>query len=267
MALKLFPGKKVLITGGSKGLGLVTARMFAKEGSDLFLAYRSDEASAKKAADAITKDFGVKCSLIQTDLSMEGGSDHLFDQVQKHTPNLDIYIHNAAATAFKSLNELESHHIDKTLNITIKSFILGMKRVTPMMKDGGAVVTVSGMDTLRAVPRHALLGAAKSALQTLTAYYAHELGPNKIRVNSVNPGFFETESTRKYLGPTFDLVSSGFEKSVPVQSESPIEDIANVILFLCSDKSKWLVGQTLYPDGGFQFAMPTLLPGGSGKKK
>ena len=257
--MKLFQGKKALITGGTKGLGLVTARLLALEGSDVILAYRSDEASAQQAARSI-ESLGVRCNLIQSDLSAEGSTDKLFDQVEQISPKLDFYIHNAAATAFKPLVEMEAHHIDKTLNITIKSFILGMKRVAPLMKDGGAVVTVSGMDTLRAAHGHGLLAAAKSGLETLTAYYAHELGAKNIRVNCVNPGFFETESTKKYLGPAFPYVSAQFAKSVPVKSASPIEDIANVIVFLCSDKSKWMVGQTLYPDGGFQFAMPPMVP-------
>src|SRR5206468_1429832 len=104
------------------------------------------------------------------------------------------------ATAFKDLLEIQAHHIDKTFNITVKSFILGMKRAVALMPRGGAVVTVSGMDTLKAVPRHGLLGAAKAALETLTGYYAHELASKKIRVNGVNPGFLATDSTRKYLG-------------------------------------------------------------------
>ena len=108
--------KKVLITGGTKGLGLATARLFAKEGSVLYLSYRSDEESAKKAQELIQSIGSGHCRLIRSDLAMEDGSKQLFDELSKHTNNLDVYIHNAAATAFKPLNQLESHHIDKTLN-------------------------------------------------------------------------------------------------------------------------------------------------------
>jgi enoyl-[acyl-carrier protein] reductase III len=253
-----FTGKKALITGGTKGLGLTTARLLAELGADVYLSYRSDEASAKKAVEAM-RGLGVRSEAIACDLSEEGAADKLFDALAAHTNSLDIYVHNAAATAFKDLCELKPHHIDKTFNITVKSFILGMQRAEAMMPNGGAVVTVSGMDTLKAVPRRAARGAAKSALETLTAYFAHELAFRKIRVNSVNPGFFRTESTEKYLGEAFEIVNKAFTDVGPLKREAKMEEIAQAILFLCSERSSWFVGQTLKVDGGFDFALP--MPG------
>ena len=112
------------------------------------------------------------------------------------------------------------------------------------------------MDTLKAVPRHGLLGAAKSALETLTAYYAHELAGAKIRVNCVNPGFLRTDSTQKYLGPAFEATNSAFAALVPLKREPKLDEIAEVILFLASARSSWIVGQTINVDGGLDFAMP-----------
>ena len=250
-----FQGKKVLITGGTKGLGFATAQLFAQEGAELFLTYRSDTVAAEKATMTI-KELGARCNLFRCDLSEESGIADLFDPLSKATSHLDFYIHNAAATAFKPLLEIEPHHIDKTFNITVKSFILGVKRAAPMMAPGSAIVSVSGMDTTRAVPKHGLLGAAKSALETLTAYFAHELGPKGIRTNSINPGFFESESTRKYLGPAFDFFQNHSKGISPLQRSGSVEEIAKVILFLCSNDASWIVGQTLFVDGGFDFALP-----------
>ncbi len=253
---KEFSGKSILITGGTKGLGFEAARLFAQLGvKRLFLTYRQDEESAafaKKKIDGLQ----ASCELIQCDLSEDGAADRLFDEVEKIQDSLDIYIHNAAATAFKNLLELKSHHIDKTMNITVKSFLLGAQRATRLMKNGGAIVTISGMDTLKSVPRHGLLGAAKSALETLTAYYAHELASKNIRVNGINPGFFETESTRKYLGPAFDQVHRAMAQKGPFKRPPTLEEIANTILFLCSSQSTWIVGQTIRVDGGQDFALP-----------
>ena len=250
-----FAKKHVLITGGTKGLGFSCAVNFAKAGASLILlTYRSDRDQAEKAAEEI-RSHGCRCETIQSDLSEEGASDALFNAVSSKTDHLDFYIHNAAATAFKDLLELKSHHIDKTLNITVKSFILNVQHAVELMKNGGAIVTVSGMDTLKAVPRHGLLGAAKSALETLTAYYAHELASRKIRVNGVNPGFFRTESTQKYLGPQFDVVSRKFAKLAPLQREPSLDEIAQTILFLCSERASWIVGQTIKVDGGADFAL------------
>jgi enoyl-[acyl-carrier protein] reductase III len=250
-----FVGKTALITGGTKGLGLATAQLLAKQGVHLILTYRSDEKNATQVASQF-RDLKINCETYACDLSEEGATERLFDQLEAKIQTLDFYIHNAAATSFKPLLELESHHIDKTMNITVKSFILGVKRSVKLMKPGAAIVTVSGMDTLRAVPRHGLLGAAKSALETLTGYFAHELATQGIRVNCVNPGFFGSNSTQKYLGPAFSAVQAQFTAALPSKKEPEIAEVAEIILFLCSEKSKWLVGQTLYADGGFQFALP-----------
>jgi enoyl-[acyl-carrier protein] reductase III len=250
-----FNEKTILITGGTKGLGLATARAFATRGArKLLLTYRSDLVSASAARESILA-LGSDCVVIPADLSEEGASETLFTEVVKHTSQLDVYVHNAAATAFKNLLELKSHQIDKTLNITFKSFILNVQKIVPLMKEGGAIVTVSGMDTLRAVPKHGLLGAAKSSLETLTAYFAHELAPRKIRVNGVNPGFFETEGTRKYLGPAFDTVQRTLTASSPLQRTPTLQEFANVILFLSSAQASWVVGQTWVVDGGFDFSL------------
>ena len=236
------------------------ARMLAERGaSELWLSYRSDEEGARKAAAEITA-LGAKCHLIQNDLSEEGAHDRLFDAVTKDSDRLDYYVHNAAATAFKDLADIKAHHIDKTLNITVKSFILGMQRAALLMKDGGAVVTISGMDTLKAVPRHGLLGAAKSAPETLTMYYAHEFASKKIRVNGVNPGFIPTDSTRKYLGPMFDMVNGMFAELVPLKREAKLDEVSEAVLFLLSPRAQWIVGQTLCVDGGLDYTM--LIPAG-----
>lgn len=253
--------KTILITGGTKGLGLSLARMCARDGAELFLSYRSDTAGAERAVRECLSAGATRCEALVSDLSEEGAVDRLFDELGKHTSRLDLYVHNAAATAFKPLAELKAHHIDKTFNITVKSFVLGVQRAAALMPSGGAIVAVSGMDTLKAVPRHGLLGAAKAALETLVAYSAHELAPRGIRVNAVNPGFLRTESTEKYLGPAFEAVNRAVAAMVPLQREPRLEEIAEAILFLASERASWVVGQTLNVDGGLDFAMPPAFGG------
>lgn len=250
-----FAGKTALITGGTKGLGLAVAESFARAGANVIVTYRSDDAGASKAGVTL-RALGARCELIKCDLSEDGGAEALWQAARAKTSRLDFYVHNAAATAFKDLMEAKSHHIDKTFNLTIKSFILGMQHAAPLMQPGSAVVTVSGMDTLRAVPRHGLLGIAKSGLETMTGYFAHELAPRGIRVNGVNPGFLDTDSTRKYLGPMFDMVKEAFAQMSPLKRDPTLAEVANVILFLCSEESSWIVGQTINVDGGQDFALP-----------
>ncbi|BBM82769.1 SDR family NAD(P)-dependent oxidoreductase [Candidatus Uabimicrobium amorphum] len=247
-----FHNKKVLITGGTKGLGFAIASAFSQQQAEVFLTYRSDEETAQNAHRQIV-DAGGKCTIFKCDLAFPNASEKLFAQIKEHTQTLDFYIHNAAATAFKNLLQMKEHHIDKTFNITVKSFILNMKHVVEMMS-GGAVVTISGMDTLKAVPFHGLLAAAKSSLETLTAYYAHEVAAKNIAVNGINPGFFRTESTQKYLGKMFEKVNNQVCNAVPLKREATLQEISELVLFLCSRKASWIVGQTIKVDGGLDFA-------------
>ena len=253
-----FASKKILITGGTKGLGLAIANLFAEEGAELFLSYRSDTEGAEKLA-ARFKERNVKCTTIGVDLAQADGMPKLFEEIKKHTDSLDVYVHNAAATAFKNLLDIEAHHVDMTFNISVKGFILGVKEATKMMEPGSAIVGISGMDTLKVVPRHGLLGAAKSALEQLCIYFAHELAPKGIRVNGVNPGFFETESTERYLGEAFEKVSSAYANAIPLKEKGKAETIAPVVRFLCSKDAHWLVGQVICADGGFDRSL-TLVP-------
>lgn len=247
-----------LITGGTKGLGLATAKLLAERGTErILLSYRSDEAGARAAVEGI-RALGPECEALACDLSEDGAATRLWDWVAELTPSLDLYVHNAAATAFKDLLGIQPHHVDKTFNITVKSLIAGAQRAVALMPAGGAIVTVSGMDTLKAVPRHGLLGAAKSALETLTSYLAHELAGKGIRVNGVNPGFLRTDSTRKYLGPAFEAVNAAFARASPLRREPSLEEIAEAILFVASPRASWIVGQTIRVDGGQDFALPPM---------
>ena len=247
--------KVAIITGGTKGVGLATANLFAQKGYHLILGYRSDKEAANKA-ESLIKSHGVDCQAIESDLVKDHGITPLFEAAKNSYNRLDTYIHNAAATAFKPLIEIQPHHVDKTFAITVKSFICGVQLAVPLMSSGGSIVTVSGMDNKKAVPRHGLLGAAKSSLETLTSYFAHDLANKNIHVNGVNPGFLRTESTEKYLGSMFKPVMEMVTEFVPTKREAKLEEIANVIYFLCSDESSWIVGQTINVDGGQDFCLP-----------
>ncbi len=247
--------RTVLITGGTKGLGLATAEAFAAEGAKLLLTYRSDEENARRVEDDFRKR-GVDCHLFAIDFTDPTAADSLFRAISAVTDEVLVYVHNAAATAFKPLLDAKPHHLHKTFQMTVFSFVENAQRLVPLMKGGGVIVSVSGMDTLEAVPFHGILAAAKSSLEMLTKYLGHELAPLKIRVNGVNPGYIPTESTQKYLGPAFDAVNKMIGQVTPMRSLADPKDIASVIVFLASEGARWMVGQTLVVDGGWTFASP-----------
>jgi enoyl-[acyl-carrier protein] reductase III len=250
------PGRVSVVTGGTQGLGLAVALRLAAQGQRVLVGYRSNRAQAEEALSRL-RALEPSCALIEADLSQLEGVEKFWGQVEQQTKHLDHYVHNAAATAFAPLLSLKSHQMDRTFQLTLKSFLLGLQRAVPLFEaaGGGSVVTVSGMDTLRAVPLHGLLGAAKSALETLTQYAAHELAPRGIRVNGVNPGFLKTASTQKYLGPAFEEISRAYARTTPLGRDAELAEVAAVIEFLLSPASAWIVGQTLTVDGGFQDAL------------
>lgn len=246
--------KTAIVTGGTKGIGRAIGLRLAAKGYDVAVSYRRDDAGAKAFADEVKK-LGRTCVLVQADHTEDGSMDRVFDEAKKTFPHLDVFVSNAAATAFLPLMALKAHQIDKTMSVTIKSYILGSQRAAAMMEGrGGNILAISGMDTIHTLPFHALLGACKSALETLTRQLASELAYRKIRVNAVNPGFVDTDSTRFYAKDEFDRLVKGIEAMNPIPRVGTPEDVANVVEFLLSDLASYITGQTLHVDGGLQIA-------------
>ncbi len=251
-----FKDKKAFITGSSRGIGRAIALELAREGADILLHYRKDQEAAHKTSEEIKK-MGRKVWTYSADLSNMDDLEKMLLAIKKDHTTLDIYIANAASTAFKPLTQIEAHHIQKTFNIVLTSFILTIKGLLPLLENREAhVVTISGIDTLKTFPGHGLLAAAKSALETLTKYFAFELAPQKIHVNSVNPGFVDTDSTRFYLGESFDEVTKMLNQLSPQKGVGTPMDVAKIVSFLCSDDANWITGQTIYAEGGISAILP-----------
>ncbi len=243
--------KWALITGGTKGLGLSCAEKLIKKDIHVILGYRKDQESAKKAQLKL----GNMATILQADLTDEGERIRFYSEVKEMVPQLDYYIHNAAATSFKSLRDVSEKHFHLTFGLTIYSLITGVNILREKFIHGASCVTISGMDTLQCVPHHGVLAAAKSSLEMLTKYMAHEWAP-QIRFNCVNPGFIPTDSTKKYLGKHFEPYVSQLQKQLPGKKAPKVEDIANGIMFLLSKESQWILGQTITVDGGQTFSIP-----------
>ncbi|MBI2339000.1 MAG: SDR family oxidoreductase [Deltaproteobacteria bacterium] len=251
-----FANKKALITGASRGIGAAIALKLAGEGADIILHYRKNSGAAVAVKQEVEKG-GRKAWLYAADLSSADETEKLLLAVKKDHPSLDILVANAAATSFKPLAQLEQHHIDRTLNLVVKSFILLVKGLHPLMRNKNAsIVTISGIDTAKVIPGHGLLACAKGALEILTKYFAAELGPFKIRVNSVNPGLVDTDSTRFYLGEAFEAAATAANALAPGKGVGLPSDVADIVAFLCSEEAGWITGQTIYADGGISAALP-----------
>jgi enoyl-[acyl-carrier protein] reductase III len=247
-----FSGKIALITGSSRGIGRAIALRLAAEGARIVVNYRRNAEQAEAVVTEVQR-LGSSASAVQADMSNGDDVRAMFQQLKERFGYLDIFVANAAATAFRPLLQQGEHNITRTFDLTIKGSLVAIQQAVPLMQGRkGKIVTISGIDSLRALSGHGLLGAAKAALENLTMYLAHELGPLGIAVNGINPGLIETDSSKMYSGG-----EEGYAQYVrDVLPQTPAgrigrpEDVAAVTAFLCSEDADFIRGQTLLVDGG-----------------
>jgi len=251
-----FAGKVALITGSSRGIGKAIALRLAQEGADIVVHYRRQVAAAEATATAI-EALGRRTLVVQAELSEDAALGEMFRRVRDTFGHLDMLVANAAATAFKSLLQLQPHHLDQTFAITINAFVRAVQYAVELMAGRqGKVVTVSGIDARRYIPLHGALAAAKGALEVLTTYLACELAPYGITVNGVNPGFVNTDSAHVFGDGVYRLLEKNIITHTPHKRVGTPDDIARVVAFLCSDDAAWICGQTLMVDGGLSLTSP-----------
>ncbi|MBB6731088.1 SDR family oxidoreductase [Cohnella zeiphila] len=243
-------GKKVLITGSSRGIGRSTALAFAREGADVAIHYRRDEDAALTAAEEV-RALGVQALVCKAELESAEEIDAMFDKIAQEWGALDVFMANAAATAFKPVMETKGYHIDRTYEVVIKSVLHGVQRAVPLMEGrAGRVLTISSLGSQFALPNYSNIGSAKAALESLTRYLAAELGPKGITCNVISPGVVETDSVRFYAKDAFQTFKTNVISRTPLGRLTQPEDVAGVALFLASDAAGFITGQVLGVDGG-----------------
>jgi enoyl-[acyl-carrier protein] reductase III len=243
-----------LVTGSSRGIGRATAVLFAERGYDVAVHYRR-EAEAGEAVAKEARAAGAEAIVVQGDLQDPDVPARLLTEVGDRFGRLDALVANAASTAFKPLTEVTARHLDLTMRTVVQSFLLLAQGAVPLMAGrAGSIVGVSGIDSLRVVSNHGLLGAAKAALEQLVRYLAVELGPHDIAVNSILPGFVTTDSSRLWADTShpggWEVFEAQGAARVPAGRMASPEEIAEIIAFLCSPAGRYIRGHNLVVDGG-----------------
>ncbi len=239
-------GKKAAVTGGSKGIGAAAAVALAKEGADLLLIGREKENLL--SVQSQIKSLGRECEFIQMDVGNPENTKR-FEEYLEFFGGLDIYVNNAAFTMRKSFMETSYDEMFSLFKTNFFGASLMTQAAARNMKKngrGGVITIVTSINAVSALPSQAIYSCTKAALESMMKSLAAELAPYGIRVNSVAPGAILTDMNDNYTPEKIAEV----EKSIALGRVGNVDEIADVILFLCSSAARYLTGSTIIADGG-----------------
>ena len=234
-------GKRAVITGAAQGIGKAIAAAFVAEGAELLLA---DLDAAKLAATAA--ELGQEA--FAADLSRKAEIDRLFARVGERWGGLDVLVNNAGITHAADLDDLTEADFDRVLAINLKAPLWGTQAAARLMGQGGAVINMSSVNAVLAIPNQIPYNVSKGALKQLTNVTALALAPRGIRVNAIGPGSIMTAMLRGIM--TDQAAQDRIMSRTPLGRCGEPEEVAAIAVFLASAESSYITGQTIYADGG-----------------
>jgi 3-oxoacyl-[acyl-carrier protein] reductase len=244
-------GKVAVITGASKGIGAAIAKGLAAAGAAVVVNYSSSKEGAERVVAEITGK-GGKAIAVQGDVSKAADVQRLFKETKKAFGSLDVLVNNAGIYKFEPIEAVVEAEFHREFNTNVLGLILATQEaVKHFGSEGGSVINIGSVASVKTPPMSVVYSATKGAVDAVTRVLAKELGPKKIRVNSINPGGVETEGTHQG-----GIVGSDFQKQMI--AETPLgrfgqpEDIAPIAVFLASSASGWLTGETILASGGLR---------------
>ena len=251
-----FQGKVALVTGGTRGIGKVIAHRLADLGCNLVINYlRNRTAAAETAKELEAK--GVKVLLVKANVGDMDKIKAMFQEIDETFGRLDYFVNNAASGVLRPLMELEESHWDWTMNINAKALLFCAQEAAKLMEKNksGRIVSLSSLGSIRAIPNYTTVGVSKAAVEALTRYLAAELAAKNIIVNAVSGGAVDTDALKHF--PNREEILESARKLTPAGKMVEPEDLANAVMFLLSEQSSMMRGQTLIVDGGISLLLPS----------
>ncbi|KEO84509.1 enoyl-[acyl-carrier-protein] reductase FabL [Tumebacillus flagellatus] len=243
-------GKIALVTGGSRGIGRAIALKLAEEGADVVINFFRNRKPAEETK-AMIEALGRRCHIIKANVGDLEKHQLMFDEIQEVMGGLDILVSNAASGVQLPAMEVTEKHWDWTLDINAKALLFLAQRAVPMMeaRGGGSIVAISSLGSRFALKNYINVGTSKAALESIVRYLGVELAPKKIVVNAVSGAAVDTDALTHFPNRE-EMIQAAIDRTPAGRMITP-EDLADSVLFLCSEQSRMIVGQTLIVDGGY----------------
>jgi enoyl-[acyl-carrier protein] reductase III len=242
-------GKRALVTGSSRGIGRAIALSLADFQVDVAINFFRNRAPAEDVVREIEKR-GARALLLKGNVADEGHVKRMFEEIEREWGGLEILVSNAASGVLKPVEELTLHHFHWTMDINAAALLPLVQRFIAVPSHGEkSVVAVSSLGAVRAIPNYTAVGASKAALESMVRHLAAELAPRGVRVNAVSGGTVDTDALKHF--PNREQLLDESSKRTPAGRLVTPQDIANVVVFLCTEFASMIQGQTVLVDGGY----------------
>jgi NAD(P)-dependent dehydrogenase (short-subunit alcohol dehydrogenase family) len=237
---KKLQGKMAVITGGTSGIGLATAKLFVKEGAYVFITGRR-----QKELDAAVQAIGRNVTGVQGDVARLADLDRLYEAV-KTKGRIDVVFANAGVAEFAPLGKITEEHFDKLFDTNVKGTLFTVQKALPLLNDGGSIILNGSVGSVKGTPAFGVYGATKAALRSFVRTWTSDLKDRHIRSNVVSPGPTDTPIVD---GQPEDAIAR-IVSTIPMGRMGEPDEVARAALFLASDDSSFVTGIELFVDGG-----------------
>lgn len=244
---KKLAGKVAIVTGGSSGIGLATAKLFVAEGAHVFITGRR-----QAELDAAVKEIGDNVVAVRGDVSDLADLDRLYELVRTRQGRVDVLFANAGGGSFAPLGEISEEQFDREFGANVKGLLFTVQKALPLLTPGASIVLNASIVAGKGFPAFSVYSATKAAVRSFARSWTNDLKDRKIRVNAVSPGPIDTPGLAG-LAPEGgqDELRAGMAAGVPLGRLGRPEEIAKAALFLASDDSSFVSGIELFVDGGY----------------
>lgn len=242
-------GKRALVTGSSRGIGRTIALSLAEFKVDVAINFFRNRAAAEEVAREIEAR-GARALLVKGNVANEEHVGRMFDEIEQAWGGLDMLISNAASGVLKPIDDLTLHHFHWTMDINAFALLPLVQEFLRLSSSGEKiVVAVSSLGAIRAIPNYTAVGASKAALESMVRHLASELAPRGVRVNAVSAGTVDTDALKHF--PNRDTLLEESRQRTPAGRLIEPQDVANAVVFLCTEFASMIHGQVLLVDGGY----------------